>query len=252
MMNYLKAISVQMDEIELNNIHEFKDHPVIKNVAKLSTDRFSELLLQRRFISHVVTNLYDLAIDSKVNNECKLILRRIQREEYPYPTSTEQHPPSHREDLVYDLQLLGISLEQILHSRPSRPTRACVDAMINKMLDYGSEYSAIKSITFIRFAGEVLVAEEYKCLWPRIAKVLSDSGSNPKEASRFFWPHIIHDSRCGFSAEMAKSKTHSSYLGFTLSRLIANDSDLSLFKVAENDALRLKRLFYDQFIHNMV
>lgn len=252
MINNLKAFSAQMDEIELVNIEEFKDHQVIKNVSKLSTDQFYELLLQRRFISHVVTNLYDLAIDSKITNECKLILRRIQREEYPCPSSKEQHPPSHREDLVYDLQLLGLSLEQILRSRPSRPTRICVDAMINKMLDYGSEYSATKTIAFIRFAGEVLVAEEYKCLWPRIAKVLADTGANPKEISRFFWPHIIHDSRCSFSSEIAKSKTHSSYLGFALSRLITNDSDLGLFRVAENDALRLKLSFYDQFIHNMV
>ena len=247
-MSSLKTLSTQLDEIELANIDKLKEHPVIQNISELDTDQFYDVLLQRRFVSHAITNLYDFAIDSNINTDCKLILRRIQREEYPDPTSYESYPPSHREDLVHDLQLIGISLDQILQSRPSKTTKACVDFMLNKMLDYGSENSAIKTITFIRFAGEVIVAEEYKALWSRIAKILMDSGYNPKNVSRFFWPHIIHDARSSFSAEMMKSKTHSSYLGFFLSRLINSDSDLSLFRSAENDALRLKRFFYDQFI----
>ena len=247
-MNSLKTLSTQLDEIELANIDKLNEHPVIQNITKLDTVQFNSVLLQRRFVSHAITNLYDFAIDSNISIDCKMILRRIQREEYPEPSGNEQYPPSHREDLIHDLQLIGISLDQILQSRPSKTTKACVDYMLNKMLDYGSENSAIKTISYIRFAGEVIVAEEYKALWSRISKILSDSGHNPKNISRFFWPHIIHDSRSSFSSEMKKSKTHSSYLGFFLSRLINSDSDLGLFISAEDVALRLKRLFYDQFI----
>lgn len=248
-MKYDISFSGQMDDIELANIQKLQDNLVIKNIHSLSPAQFSELLLQRRFLSLAITNLYDLAIDSNIGKDCKSILRRIQREEYPDPTSKEQFPPSHREDLVFDLQQLGITLQEILQSRPSKQTKACIDSMINKMLDYGSENSAIKTITFIRFSGEVLVSEEYKCLWSRIADVLESLGhNNPKLTSRFFWPHIIHDARCSFTVEMRKSKTHSSYLGVVLSRLVNNHSDLSLFKAAEQDALRLKCFFYNQFV----
>jgi hypothetical protein len=244
----MNSLSTQLDEIELANIDKLLQHPVVQNISNLDTEQFFNVLLQRRFVSHAITNLYDLAIDSNINKDCKLILRRIQREEYPDSTNQEQYPPSHREDLVHDLQLIGISLDQILQSRPSKTTKACIDSMLTKMLDYGSDNSSIKTIAFIRFAGEVLVAEEYKALWFRIAKILVDLRHNPKSISRFFWPHIIHDSRSSFSTEIKKSKTHSSYLGFFLSSLINSDSDLSLFKCAENEAVQLKCLFYDQFI----
>jgi hypothetical protein len=246
-MNLSNTLVVQMEEIELSYIEQLKNNCVINGISKLSSDQFNEILLQRRFLSLAITNLYDLAIDSTTGKDCKLVLRRIQREEYPDPTSSEQFPPSHREDLVCDLQQLGITLQQILQSRPSKSTTFCIHSMINKMLVYGSERSAIKTIAFIRFAGEVLVSEEYKCLWTRISKILESSGRNPKLSSRFFWPHIIHDARCSFSSDMRRSKTHSSYLGVILSRMINNDFDLAMFKTAERDALRLKCFFYNQF-----
>ena len=70
-MNSLKTLSTQLDEIELANIDKLKEHPVIQNITKLDTDQFNSVLLQRRFVSHAITNLYDFAIDSNISKDCK-------------------------------------------------------------------------------------------------------------------------------------------------------------------------------------
>lgn len=235
----------RLEHIETSIIEELQAHPVlfrIKNERVENPDFFYELLLQRRFISHTITNIYDLAIDSDIDKACKVTLRRILREEYP---DSSGNYPSHREDLVTDLQLLGITLNDILQSRPSAETKYCIEASFNKLLEYSAHHSEIQVLAFTRFIGEVLVGEEYKILWPRISSILGDSA---KAKSRFFWPHIRHDSRTKFTDPVTQASTHASYLGISLIGHVNSDHDVELFSEAEQAAFNIKSLFYDQYV----
>jgi hypothetical protein len=238
----------KLEQIELNNIEKLVGHPVLKRIKRgeMPFEEFSRLLLQRRFVSHALTNLYDYAIDSDINDECKTTLRAILREEYPgYPT-----PLSHREELIKDLNMMGISLITILKSRPSLATKASIEAMLNQLLDYSSALSPVQVITFTRFVGEVLVAEEYKVLWTLISKQLKDKGLSPEEDSRFYRPHIKYDGRYSFNHSIAEVANHSSHLGIDLMNCFSSDDDIILFKEAETAALLVKTSFYDQFLES--
>ncbi|MFN6337121.1 MAG: hypothetical protein ACK41W_00085 [Cyanobacteriota bacterium] len=244
----MNQFSSQLEAIEIHNIDRILHHPVlscIRGHCCSNFDFFYDLLLQRRFVSHAITNLYDLAIDSKINQECKTILRRILREEYP---DYSGNYPSHREDLVADLEKLGISLNTILNSRATEVTKLSIQAMLDQLLDYSASYSQIKVIAFTRFIGEVLVAEEYKAFWPRISFILGDAA---KKKSRFFWSHIRHDQRNSFVDSVTRSSTHASHLGISLVKCIQSENHVSLFKEAENAAVAIKLSFYDQFLNRL-
>jgi hypothetical protein len=236
----------KLEQIELSRIKTLTSHPVLVRIkqGEMLFEDLSSLLLQRRFVSHAITNLYDYAIDSDINDECKNTLRAILREEYPgYPT-----PLSHREELIKDLNMIGIPLITILKSRPSPATKASIEAMINQILDYSSNLCPVKVIAFTRFVGEVLVAEEYKVLWLSISERLKESGFFPEEDSRFYGPHIKYDSRYRFTDSIAEVANHSSHLGIDLMSYIASENDIALFKEAEDAALNIKISFYDQFL----
>src|SRR5689334_11089193 len=109
-------------------------------------------------------------------------------------TNTPKCPrtrPSHRENLVHDLLLLGATKSEVLSSRPTKATAGAIQDSLELIYRVsGEDDSDLKLLTVLRFWGEVLVSIEYQQLWRRLSTKLSVSG--PKQ-SHFYFPHSCRD-----------------------------------------------------------
>jgi hypothetical protein len=127
----------RLNHQERHRIASLRAHPLLANIASLHWDDLLALLLQRRFLSLSIVNVYECVIDALASEAIKATVRLILHEEYP--RNTRGVPlASHRELLFRDLLHLGASREQILSSRESPATqqvrlaawRRCTDAWI--------------------------------------------------------------------------------------------------------------------------
>ncbi|MGG8408091.1 hypothetical protein ACM614_16515 [Streptomyces sp. 12297] len=233
-----------VDEFEDRLIERFEQHPVLAHIGQLPEADFVELLLQRRFVSLAFTPSYDLAIDLLGDEEGLRIARVILREEYPDGLG---HTPSHREDMIHDMRLLGISRETMAASRPTAATRRAIGDTLGLIADAGGHHdSDLRLLTLLRFWGEVLVSVEYGRLWPRMEPLLVRDGRN---SSRFYHPHYVHDAKTHSLATVSLlSGTHSDRLATRVAELMAGEESADRFKELEEQALALKVSFYDQFL----
>jgi hypothetical protein len=240
------------EEIDRNEdllIEDFRSHSLLKEIKDVDRDKLQKILIQRRFMSYIFTNAYDMSIDGLYDESAKKRLRSILRDEYPDQSGST---PSHREDLLQDLVTIGIGKPTLLKSEPSNETREIIDATISLIRHlYDSEHSDLAIVTFIRFWGEVLVAVEYKILWERIKKYFSG------KPSRFYSPHLVHDQkRKPIFDFIDGAETHADnlarYIANYLNFASENEQELlakvKVFEDTEKEVCKLKRRFYDQFI----
>src|SRR5206468_2359777 len=126
-------------------------HRVFQTIGTLGEEELLAVLLQRRFISMIFVPIYDMAIDALSDPSAITVVRQILREEYPGQHGTT---PSHREDLVHDLLLLGATKDQILASRPSPATTSIIEDTLRLMYAAGSSTSRdIEVLAMLRFWG---------------------------------------------------------------------------------------------------
>ena len=172
----------QMDQLENSIMDEYKLY-LEKLVRKMSNAEFKRMLLQRKWTSYAFTPLYDFGIDGMQNEKAKIILRSIRNDEYP------PEGPSHREDLVHDMKIMGMDIEEIINEQPSKHTEKTIKAQFDFLrMKEEKEIQDIKVVTFLRFALEILVSVEYSVFVRR----LEDFGLNRRN-SKFYWPHFMHD-----------------------------------------------------------
>jgi hypothetical protein len=230
------------DGIEGELLAQFLAHPLFAAVPRLDRAAFLEVLLQRRFLSLLFPVVYDVGIDGLGDEAARRLVREILREEYPDATGAT---PSHREDLVADLLVLGASRGQILAARPTAATTAVVEQTLGLALGAAAAPGDAAVLTVLRFWGEVLVSVEYGEFWRPMAAVFEDAGA----ASRFYHPHHHHDGREPLAAASDSSATHSGRLGACLARLLAQDADAGAqFARVERAVLATRMRFYDQFV----
>ncbi|NJP22384.1 MAG: hypothetical protein HC763_29015 [Hydrococcus sp. CRU_1_1] len=240
----------KLNRFELSLIEKFKSHPLFTNLDAIEWNDFLEILIQRRFLSLSIVNIYEFAIDALVDRDIKRTVRGILNEEYP--RNTKGVPlPSHRELLFQDLLNLGATYETIL-TTPETPTTQMVrDESYKLMVScLGEKYCQVGLVTFLRFWAEVLVSIEYSCLWQRISERLSNGQSDRKVRSEFYYFHMIHDSR---NSEIGKESflgglTHAQELAIHLQRLISSEEALIYCINMEQSVYELKYQFYDRFI----
>ncbi|MEU3460497.1 hypothetical protein ABZ721_11150 [Streptomyces sp. NPDC006733] len=233
-----------LDAFEDALIEQFKEHPVLANIALLSDEDFAEVLLQRRFVSLAFTASYDLAIDLLRDEAGLRIARIILREEYP---DGHGHTPSHREDTTADLYRLGVTRAVLTASRPTDATLEAIAATFELIADAGGhDNSDLRLLTILRFWGEVLVSVEYGQLWPRMEPLLTRDGQNH---SRFYYPHHVHDAKTRSLASVSLlSGSHSDRLATRVTELLALEPSTDCFTQLEEQSLQLKVAFYDQFL----
>lgn len=224
-------------------IEQFRQHPVLVNLDALSDSGFAGVLLQRRFISLAFTPAYDLAIDLLRDDVVVRTARLILREEYP---DSRGYTPSHREDMRDDMFALGITRAEFARTRPTPETVNAITATMGLIADAGAhEHADLRLLTILRFWGEVLVSVEYGQMWRRMQPRLVVDGVN---RSRFYYPHHIHDAKAHPIASMSPlASTHSDRLGIRLSEMLASAEHHASFIEVEEQVLRLKTGFLDQF-----
>jgi hypothetical protein len=242
------------NNFEISLIDKFKLHPLFQQIEAIAWDDLLEILLQRRFLSLSIVNIYEFAIDALTDNEIKRTVRGILNEEYP--RNTKGVPlPSHRELLFQDLVNLGATPERILKTPETSVTKMVRDESYKLMVScLDAEYCQAGLVTFLRFWAEVLVSVEYSCLWQRISERLSDGRSNDKVRSEFYYFHQIHDSR---NSDIGQESflgglTHAQELAIHLQKLISSKAALDYCLKIEEKVYQLKCRFYDRFINKTI
>ena len=235
---------------ENNLIYKLQSHALFTKIDTLSWQEFLAVLIQRRFLSLSIVNIYELAIDALEDTTTKQTVREILHEEYP--RNTKGVPlASHRELLFQDLLNLGATSEMILTTSETVATKRVRSNCNKLMVDcLGKRNTQVQLIAFLRFWAEVLVAVEYSCLWKRISKKLDSKNSGDKPRSEFYYFHLIHDSRsCDLGQEnLLGGLTHAQELGVHLTRLITTpEKAIACMEIIEK-AYLLKWEFYHQFL----
>ena len=209
-----------INHLETDLISKLRSHQVFTQLSDLSWSDFLAILIQRRFLSLNIVNIYELAIDTLTDKAVKKTVRAILHEEYP--RSTKGTPlPSHRELLFQDLLNLGATPEMILTTPESDTTKQVREQGYQLMIDCLSQKEAqILIVAFLRFWAEVLVSVEYSCLWPRISEKLASKNSQDKPRSEFYYFRLIHDNRNSNLGEenLLGGLTHAQELGLSASQ----------------------------------
>jgi hypothetical protein len=241
----------QINDLECLLISNFKEHPVFNNINAISWNDFLTILIQRRFLSLSIVNIYEFIIDALLDENIKKIVRNILNEEYP--RNTKGIPLlSHRELLFHDLLNLGATYETILKTAESTSTKTIKEDSYQLMSAcFEGKYPQAGLITFLRFWAEVLVSVEYSCLWKRISERLSATKTTNKARSEFYYFHMIHDAR---NSDIGKEGllgglTHSQELAIHLQRLIVSEKILDECIKIEKDVYEIKYKFYNQFLN---
>jgi hypothetical protein len=240
-----------LNDIETLLIDRFRSHELFREINVISWQDFLEVLIQRRFLSLSIVNIYELAIDALIDQQVKQTVRGILHEEYPR-TTRGMPLPSHRELLFQDLLNLGATPAMILTTPETVTTgkiRECSYQMMSECL--GKPHCQVGLVSFLRFWAEVLVSTEYSCFWQRISERLSNEKTSYKSRSEFYYFHMIHDSR---NSDIGKERilgglTHSQELAIHLKRLVVSEEALAFCIELTENAYQLKRQFYDQFLY---
>jgi hypothetical protein len=246
----LIAMLAPLNAHERTRISSLRAHPLLANVAALSWDELLALLLQRRFLSLSIVNVYEGVIDALESDAIKATVRQILHEEYP--RNTRGVPlASHRELLFRDLLHLGASRECILTTREATATQEVRLASLQALqCCLGQSHSDLALIAFLRFWAEVLVSVEYECLWPRLSERLAHGPAAEGVRSEFFYYHMIHDRRqSDIGAEhLLGGLTHSQELARHMAELISCEEALQIAISQVERAWELKDRFYRQFL----
>lgn len=243
----------KINSFEISLIEKFRSHPLFMQIDAIPWHDFLDILIQRRFLSLSIVNIYEFVIDALTDQQIKRTVRGILNEEYP--RNTKGIPLlSHRELLFQDLFNLGATYEMIL-TTPETPVTKLVRAESYELMGscLGKKYCQAGLVAFLRFWAEVLVSVEYSCLWQRISERLSGGHSNHKARSEFYYFHMIHDSR---NSDIGKEGflgglTHSQELAIHLQQLICSEEALLYCISMESSIYQLKYKFYDQFTANL-
>ena len=241
-----------LNDYEISLITKFRSHPLFNQIDAIAWQDLLTILIQRRFLSLSIVNLYEFVIDALIDEHIKQTVRGILNEEFP--RNTKGVPlPSHRELLFQDLLNLGATSKMILTTPETPTTQRVRDESYQRMAScLGEKHCQVGLVAFLRFWAEVLVSVEYSCLWKRISERLSNGQSQHKIRSEFYYFHMIHDSRNSDVGQesILGGLTHSQELAIHLKRLISSEDALVYCLNLQENAYQLKCQFYDQFIND--
>lgn len=245
-----------MTMLDRLNAHErhlmqrLRGHPLFQQLPVLGWDDLLAVLIQRRFLSLSIVNVYETVIDGLHSEAIRATVRSILHEEYP--RNTRGLPlASHRELLFRDLLNLGASREQIVLSEESVTTASVRrQSMEQLQVCLRMTHSDLALVCFLRFWAEVLVAVEYETLWPRLSERLNPGAAGGGARSEFFYYHMLHDRRQSDigEVELLGGLTHAQELAGHLVGLIDSEEALHSALQQVDGAWQLKDHFYTQFL----
>jgi hypothetical protein len=240
----------ELESREDSFIVEFSSHGVFaKRFSKI--EEIKPILLQRRFLSFEFVKTYDFLIDALEDSYAISVARQIVREEYPVANGSF---PSHREDLLRDLNVLSFSKEEVFSTVMTFETRRTIERNLENIFKIlNDRHREVMAIAYMRFFGEVLTSIEYEMfgdMWlNRVFNFDRRRGKSYLLKSHFYYNHFRHDRKMMplDAPEVANGGSHSDRLAGTLVRLVSSRERLEAVVEAERLGLETKSKFYDQF-----
>ena len=225
------AILERFSEHEDGLIRQFHKLPFFQRFSHLSDAELRAFLIQKWFLSLNFVPWYDRAINALSDSQAKEVLKRIVQDETP------KDAPSHREDLLADLEYVGISKGEVLTAKPTKSTIKAMDRIIGLTnLSDDLNYN-LKVMVALRTAGEILVAEEYRHVVPELERRYGLTA----DQSRFYAPHFYHDRKDSETGQ----HTHS--FESVLERMIDSEPTLAVAMKSADEAFKARTSFYNQF-----
>ncbi len=241
-----------LDRIENELSGRLKFHNSFNLMKQKGGDYIYNLLLERRWVSFQFTFVFDRLIDclEPADGLGRRVAREIIREEYPDDTDVKGILPSHRERLFDDLLAIGIEKERIFSSRPSNKTKDHIEELHNIVSTICEERESrtLRSLSFLRFWGEILTSEEYQKYWDSGLSKLFEMPSN----SSFYLDHIEHDTKTKSFIELGMNVveatgSHSDRLARAMISEIKTSKEVEIIGEVCEKALACKLEFYEQF-----
>ncbi|MCS5693656.1 hypothetical protein NZK33_16975 [Cyanobium sp. FGCU-6] len=176
----------ELNAYERQCISALQSHPLFRKTADLSWDELIVVLLQRRYLSLLIINVFEFVIDALESEMLRATVRLILHEEYP--RNTRGTPlPSPRDLLFRDLRHLGASRLQILTTAESALTREVrLESLAALESCLSLPHGELALLCVLRFGAEVLVSVEYGCLWPRLSERFAHGIAGEAQRSQFF------------------------------------------------------------------
>ncbi|MBI4895373.1 MAG: iron-containing redox enzyme family protein [Candidatus Aenigmarchaeota archaeon] len=224
----------QFSQYEDELIRRFRQHTFFKKFSGMTDEQLKSYLTKRWFLSENFVRWYDKAINGLSNEDAKNVLRGIILDETP------SDKPSHREDLLADLNFIGVKRENVLSSKPSKETIDTVDRLYNLAGYTEDPYHDLRVMCALRMAGEILVAEEYRYVVPELERRFGLTD----EKSRFFAPHFYHDRK---DKQQEKEGSHTDSFVNLLEKMISDEQALYVSMDAAKRGYEARARFYDQF-----
>ncbi len=215
-------------------IRQFHAHPLYRSFHKLSKGQFVNYLLQIGLTSQNFVKWYETAKLGMQSEAAQEIIRHILRDEIP------QQGPTHQDDRLYDLNLIGVNTERVRNVAPSPVTRRTIDHLYELVRYPQDEYDLRVMIT-LRVFGEVLVAEQYSHV---VRYMRVNFGIQPSQ-SRFFFPHWKHDLK---GAKSEGSAGHTDSFDQLLENMLTDERKLEVAMDAARKAFEARSGIHDQFV----
>jgi hypothetical protein len=215
-------------------IRQFHAHPLYRTFHKLSKEQYMNYLLQIGFIAQNFVKWYETAKLGMVSEEAREVVRHILRDEIP------QNGPTHQDDRLYDLNLIGVSTEQVRNVIPSAVTHRTIQRLYELVRYQQDDYDLRVMIT-LRVAGEVLVAEQYQ----HIVRYMGvNFGIRPSQ-SRFYFPHWKHDLK---GAKSEGGAGHTDSFDQLLESMLTDERKLEVAMDVAQKAFEARSGIHDQFV----
>ena len=221
---------------DVNLIYRFHQHPFFDNFNEMSDLELKDYLVQRWFLSLDFVPRYDRAILALQDEEAKQILKKIVQDETPIGA------PSHREDLLADLEFIGIPKSKVLTAKPTRETRTTLYNLGELVKFHLDEDNDLRIMAALWTVEEKQVAEEYRHVVPELERRF---GLTP-DRSRFYAPHFYHDRKDGDTGQ------HTLSFGSFMDRKIDSEEKLEIAITAAEKAFEAKNAFYNQFLPDYI
>ena len=208
----------------------FHELPFFQEFPRMSNRVLIQFLLQLGHLSAEFIPWYEKAKQGFESEEAKEVVRRILRDEIPVDA------PTHQDDRLHDLKLLGISKEKILNT-PALPQTRIVIRKMYALSRYPQTEYELKVLVTLRIFGEILVSETYQYI---VTALEQRFGIIPTQ-SHFYAPHCYHDRK----GEIEKN--HTTSFDTLLNKLIVDERTLQTAQKVASRAFRLRSSFYGQF-----
>lgn len=212
---------------------KFHAHSFFRSFHKLTPEQFFQYLLQIGLISEHFVKWYETA-KLGMTEAASEVVRHILRDEIP------QSNPTHQDNRLADLNLMGVSMEQVRNVKPTAATERTVKRLY-ELVRYPQKDYDLRVLVTLRVAGEVLVAEQYSHVVRFMRVRFGIKGSE----SRFYFPHWRHDLK---GAELGGEPGHTDAFDKLLEEMLTDERKLEVTKDAAERAFEARLGIHDQFL----